>query len=580
MNSKVSDLFDTVLIRDSRINDITDKLTYGVQRGPSSDTYQQFQAITATTTSQTFSVQVPSQSTVINREVLWQATVHFTVEITGVANNAQVFKYGRMEGFQPFPLNSLITTMSADINNTKVSHQLQDTLPALLRLNETRHLRKYNGMSPILPDQYYQRYEDGVGATNNPLSGFDNASHDKDLVPRGTHPINATLYRLVGGNWVAQANLDMVNPGDGTDRWRVEISATLTEPLFLSPFIFGDPEFNKQGFVGITALNLNINTDTTCKRFWAVGAPATEVYTISLGTTAQPNGFTNSRLLMNFLTTQNSDLIPSMNVVPYHQFQPYLSFSAGQPQIPAGGTSTVVSQNIQINQIPDYFIVMVRKPMAQMTIRDASYFLPIKGVSINLSNTSGLLSSATPEDLYRISVENGSTQSWYEFNGEAMSRTNRVNTIGSLLVLSPTKNLSLPDTLSSGSIGQFTFQINAQVTNTTATPFVPEICIVCVNSGVFTTLAGNSTIYTGILTREIVMSHVGDTGVDAVSSSKYDRMVGGNLGNRIMSALKRNSAVKELERDILKGGAMSGGAMSGGAMSGGGLGKKLDKYLL
>ena len=211
MNSKVSDLFDTVLVRDSRINDITDKLTYGVQRGPSSDTYQQFQAITATTTSQTFSVQVPSQSTVINREVLWQATVHFTLNIAGKSTGATIFEYGSREGFQPFPLNSLITTMSADINNTKVSHQLQDTLPALLRLNETRHLRKYNGMSPILPDQYYQSYADAVGAVNNPLKGLDGAAHDKDLIPRGAHPITATLQRATGAGW-SNFRVDGVTP--------------------------------------------------------------------------------------------------------------------------------------------------------------------------------------------------------------------------------------------------------------------------------------------------------------------------------------------------------------------------------
>lgn len=587
MQSRVSDLFDSVLVRDSRINDITSKLTYGVQRGPSSDTYQQFPAVAITSTNQTFNVQVPSQSTVINREVLWDSTVHFTVNITNVATGQRVFKYGSQEGFQPFPLNSLITTMSADINNTKVSHEIQNTLPALLRLNDTKHLKKYNGMSPILPDMYYQKYSDANQNVNNPLGGIGDAGHDNDYIPRGAHPITAVLQRYNAGAWVnvetdgaTPLTLESLSEGLAVV-YRVEIVASFTEPLFLSPFIFGDPDYNRQGFVGINALSLNINTDVSCKRFWAVGAPDTEVYTVSLGTQAQPNGFTNSRLLMNFLTTQDTDLISPENVVPFHDFKPYLSFSNGMPVITNGSTGTVVSQNIQINQIPDYFIVMVRKPLANMTVRDSSYFLPIKSVSINFSNTSGLLSSATPQDLYRISVENGSTQNWYEFNGEAMNGVNSVNTMGSLLVLNPAKNLSLPSTLSCGSIGQFTFQITMQVKNTTGANLSPEICIICVNSGIFSTLAGNSTIYTGVLTREIVVGTQPNEQGEAVSSGRFDRLIGGVLSNKVATALKQNPLVKEVRRE-LKGSARSGGAMSGGAVSGGAMsgGRRLDKYLM
>ena len=40
-----------------------------------------------------------------------------------------------------------------------------------------------------------------------------------------------------------------------------------TEPLLLSPFIFGSPE-NKQGFYGITNMNFQMNLAANANRAW------------------------------------------------------------------------------------------------------------------------------------------------------------------------------------------------------------------------------------------------------------------------------------------------------------------------
>jgi hypothetical protein len=93
------------------------------------------------------------------------------------------------------------------------------------------------------------------------------------------------------------------------------------------------------------------------------------------------------------------------------------------PQFGALGTATdtqvVRTSTIQLNQIPDKLIVFVRKAMGLQTVNDPDFFLAIKNVSLNFNNSSGILASATTQDLYRYSVENGSNQSWLEFSGLA-----------------------------------------------------------------------------------------------------------------------------------------------------------------
>jgi len=564
--------FRTTLIKDGRLADITDQLTYAVASGASSNTYQQFSAVSTSNSSMTFNIQVPSENIVVSREVLIQTDIAFTINITGVPNTETAFNYGETDAFQAFPLNSLFTTCSAQINNTNVSSNLQDILPSILRLNDNRELYRYNGMTPCLPDQAYKSFADGVGASNNPLGDYADQSYDGDLIPRGAFPATfVVVHNITGGGQDASVVSTNV-----ADTWVITGSVRVTEPLMaLSPFIYGDAVYNKQGLVGINAMSFVFNIDSSCKRFWSSASPYT--ITCSLGTQAQQNPFSNCRMLLNFLSTQPTDLISARNVVPYMDLPRYISLQSATAPLAAGASASFNSQNIQINQLPDYFIINVRKPMSSQTIKDSSTFLRINSISVNLNNTSGLLSSATPEDLWRISVNNHSTQSWTEFSGLANEADNAtgigspIYTTGSLLILSPAYDLSLPDYLSSGSIGQYNFQFNINCTNISGDQVVPEIVIICVNSGIFTTIAGSSNIYTGVLTKQMVLdAKTNEESVDPVSSVQYSRMIGGSLCSRIATAANKLPIVQDAvgkARRMVGMGVHSGAGVPSGAGS-------------
>jgi hypothetical protein len=570
--------FTTALVREQTIGDITSDVVYPVLSGPASTTYQRFPATSASNSSLIYSVQIPSENVVIGRDVLLTSGLSFTmtagnsagVGSTGYVPSGQTaFDYGKTDALQAFPLASLFTTMQCSINNTSVSINLQDVLPSLLRLNNSRELYKYNSMTPSLPDFSYARYIDGVGASNNGLAGYSNASYDDCLVPRGAFPASITITRTDGSSGATDSSPIAVNDND---TWVIEFSTVVTEPLFLSPWIFGDATFNSQGLLGINNMSFTFNVDATCKRLFSTANPY--IRTISLGTSANPNGFTaggsvgtlqipsNPALLFKFLSTQPEDLIETKNTVGYMDFPRYLTSSSNTVTVAPQGSATLTSSNLQLNQLPDCFIITVRKPMTQQTIQDATANFTINNISINLNNQSGLLSSASQQDLWRMSQRNNSMQSWSEFSGLAQSTVASTgvgsfkNTSGSILIVNPAYDLSLPSYLTAGSLGNYNFQFQVGVTNTISASggasITPEICVIAVNSGIMTTQQGVSAIYTGILTKQMVLDAKTRQQASAMKSSEIKRMIGGNMLNMplhgiLRTACKRYGGVAQVE---------------------------------
>jgi len=553
--------FKTCLIRDAKLAQITDQQVYGVYQGASNNTFQRFSSVSSSASSLVFNVQLPSESVVVNREVLLEAkNMKFFVKIENVPVNASAFNYGLTDSLAPFPLSMSMNTISSQINNTNVSLNLQDILPQLLRMNDSRELYKYNSYAPTLPDQAYFSYADGVLNNNNPLAGYGNQSYDLDQNPRGAFPADITLTQYTAAG-VVVSNSPIST--DATNFFIAQFDFTTTEPLFLSPYIFSNPEYNVGGMCGINTINLVCNIDTTFKRVYRTAGSYT--YSVSTGTFGgDSNPFGSTSLLMNFLSTQSTDLIPSRQVVPYADFPRYLSSNSASP-LAAGATATLTSPNLQLNQLPDKFIICVRKAMTQQTPQDSDSFFPITGISVNLNNQSGLLSSASAQQLWKLSTEAGSSQSWNEWNGQQSvvdANTgvgSAVKTTGSMLVLSPAMALSLPAMLSSGSIGQFQFNIQITCTNPFASSLVPEICIVCMNTGIMVNAAGSSAIYTGILTKEMVVSTATEEEVPELEVPEYTRMVGGKMGN--FGALKKMIMGKVGKMRRARGGF---GSQSGG----------------
>ena len=106
--------YTTTLVRDSRLNDITNQLEYAVMQGAHQNTYQQYIATSSSSSNLSWNIQPPSEQIVLDRSVLMAARVKFSISIgPNVPVGTNVFMYGQREAFQAFPLNNLFTTSTA-----------------------------------------------------------------------------------------------------------------------------------------------------------------------------------------------------------------------------------------------------------------------------------------------------------------------------------------------------------------------------------------------------------------------------------------------------------------------------------
>ena len=624
--------FKTLLISDARIANITDKETFAVFDGASQSTYQDFEATTQTATSIVFNLQIPSENIVIDRHLLIQSQVCLQINLSAPdiargGGSRLVWDYGMTDSLQAFPLNSLCTTQQFSINNATVSQNTKDILPMILRMYDRRKLNRYNSLCPSLPDCFYSEYKSGLGTINNVLAGYNNTSLDEDFVPRGAFPITilGILHTYTDAGVVKYNDSLVQDPLTTNNSWAITLQFTTTEPFICLPPWINTNTNNCAGLVGVNNITANLNIDSTCSRVWST--MNSYITSISLGgsiSTINPAGtailsttykdaFTSTKLLFNFLSLQPEQYkkIASKNCVPYLDFPRYLSSKSqngalyGSLTNAADATKSrsgvINSQSLQLNQVPDLILICVRKPISSQTWTDSSSFLTITNISISFNNTSGILSSANQQQLYTISNRNGSAQSYYEFCGQAQNNYTgtlgpdgdvkfvaagagqgaTIGTTGSLLVLAPTYDFCLPSYLSGSSLGQYNLYFQVTVFNQTESDVLsPELCIITVNSGIFTTQLGTSIINTGILTKEDVLRTKEET--PTMDSNDHRRYIGGSLMNmgstNIMKLFKNHvmpSDDKSNSDDYNTASGLSAGSLSGGSSRI----SKLKKYM-
>ena len=573
--------FKTILVKDSTIAGITDQLTYAVKSGASSKTYQSFPSVSNSSSTLTFNVTVPSENVIVDREVFIRTKIYFTITETTIANGSFAGGYGSDYALQAFPLAHLFTTASATINNSNVSSNIQDILPQILQMMSQEELAAYDGMTPNLVDYNCAKYSEALGSTNDVISTTSKTGYNKFFSPRGSYTCKVVSYSRKDTATPAVITNNTLESNNAGCVFKIAYEVEVTEPIIgLSPFIYGHPLYSNQGLVGISAMNFVFNLDATAKRFLSCGVASSKVTKIELGRNVEGTApavanttlpFADAELLVCFMSSQPRDMIKTRNVCNYVDIPRFIT--TPQTSVASGGaTKDLNTNNIQLNQLPDLFVIQVRLPMADFTIRDAEYGCAITGISVNLNNSSGLLASATPQSLWAMSVKNGSKQTWAQFSGQSNAFATRTATnagisvqptTGSLLVLSPT-DLSLPDYLAPGCIGSYNFQIRLSVAQYTGAAITPEIVVMCVNSGLFSTTAGSSQIFTGILTKSMVEEAKSMSSVNPVMSVEYGRMLGGGIhGDMGNCACKEMPVVKEAMKQKMKMAQMYGSGPSG-----------------
>ena len=374
---------------------------------------------------------------------------------------------------------------------------------------------------------------------------------------------------------------------------RVYVQFTVSEPLFLSPFLVGADELSHHpGMYGVNAMNLTINFLPNANRAWRSAK-----YPIDLTTPTDPTFFgktatlvavNNAEIECKFYTPKGSQLQDARCVVNYHEIGIYRT--ANYPKIdppvadarlygvmtptgfPEFKVQQLTSSNIQLSTIPEKVIIFARRIPSLLTPMDAESYLVIKNIRVNFNNSSGLLSTFTDKQLYDASLSSGLKDlTWEQFSGctiapatssgdnanaayngwqrNAYSGTGatsdtlgfkQIPTTGTILVLDLGRTIQLPQEFDApGNIGQFSLQVIVDAANQhkyawNANEY--ELVVLVVNPGVLITQQGSSSTYIGLLSKDETLNVMEDP--ESISVSRAKHLSGGSLLSSLKNGLK------------------------------------------
>ena len=578
--------FQPRLVLDSRINDITDKIDFAVESSASQSTYQSFPAVNSSNNSITWNVNVPSENIAVDRRVLIQSTIAFTVNIgAGTAVNDYAFKWGLTDGFGAFPFNSLFSQVQATINNVSVSTPLEDIMYPLLRTCDQEEVSLNNPTTSCLIDRnfVYILGADTV-ANSNPLGGVAQLNYNNYIHGNGMITPEEVIVEQYSGTDTTNVVSDSPVSLSADNTFKVVVKIKVTEPLlFLSPFQGAVLTNDNACFLGINNMNIVANIRSNLTGFYRTTTSTT--HTVTLGEDGG-NAFSSPQILLNLLTLQPEQYsrINTRNVLPIQDYPRFVSSYNGT--VAKNSTTSFTFPVIQLNQVPDTLLVCIRPAKTDYLFNQYTnqvQYLAINSASITFNNQSGILASATPEELYYLSKQNGSKQTYAEFVGQAQSGYSSGGLIaptqGFILILKPAYNFNLPSYLSGGSLGQFGLQITLKCTNTISDMTNPEMLVIAVNSGMMVTQQGSSSLYSGLLTKNMVLETKQQK--PAIDSSTYRKLTGGSIQDSCNTGLR-----KVLKKHFgSKGGGLSAGGLSAGSHLGDKVGQvsgavnKMSKYM-
>ena len=482
-----SELFTPVLVEDDRLI-LSSKLPYEIYQGASSVSPQVFSANTSTASSHTYTITVPSYETVTDMNVMFDGDIIYTITGTPAAGEYLVnlgnTGIANIDCLAAFPFLQNIIVASATVNQSQVSLNVQDVLPALLPCIARESLSTWNSMTPTMLDNTQSYTQAGYTASQASVFAPYLSSNNYKDTARGAWKVKSITGNSAGGGAKV-----------------VVVTFHVTEPIgVLSPFLFAKPG---AGVSGVQAINLNLTLDSAATRSWR---STSTLQTVSCA-------YANCQMLVNFLSPKASQLVKysPRNILPFSQLQVYKSNAV------TAASLRVNSPSIQLSSIPKMALIYVR-PVVR-TSQTPDFVLPIQSININWNGRNGLLSGATPQQLYAMSVQSGLNMNWQEWSGSANGYCvagvpTAFFTQGGPLCLTFGKDIECSNEYDApGSIGQFNMAVNVVFTNDCGFVGNVELYMVLVNEGLFESSRGSSSSYTSIVSKSDCLSVLSDAAI-------------------------------------------------------------------
>lgn len=465
---------ETIKVLDPRVNLMADsEKNHVVLQGGSRLTSQVNTADSYSSSQALFSFQPPSVETITDRNMKLKCYVQFDA----VGGN---FDIGTSDAPRQMPLASMMENLQVTINGESISTPIGDYIHALLCYhNEASDRDRAYSESCGMPDAYQNLNDWTVyGSARCPLKSY------------GENSIEATR-----GGFPSQ----VISPSS--------VRYELEEPLFISPFLSG-VNVQDEGFVNVNQFNISIRWKTDLSVGWSHSASGAPLTGINVSFYQAPE------LITTYITPDYLEKIPESVSYPYHKSQEYIK-PVGS--LAPGASIQVIGDSIKLNQVPRKMYLFARRSRSSSNYSTADSFAAISNINLNWNNQSGLLATSNQQELYNISKRNGCNLNYSQFKQYR----------GAPFCCEFGIDVGLPDDEAPGCLGQYTFQVQATISNPSLADTIDyEFYTLIVLEGSMVISPNSARTSLGNLTPALVLSAKGSHELDYAN---YSDLQGGSF---------------------------------------------------
>ena len=417
---------------------------------------------------------------------VWTQT--FTISSGGAntANNTIAFTPGVDFYMNSYPFQRMLGVCSSKVNNKLVSSfELGRYIDELLRISDVEgNIKK--GTCPSALDFGFSRGLDGY-LTNSQSGGTYNEA-SMNFVPNGAWTFKSITAgaTAAGAQTALNANYSLAAQLANGASIVVTLTMETYEPLLLPPFLINQKDEEALFALSNVQIDLPIdvskisriicspNLTTLPPLYGGDGAAALDLN----WSTMALNGVTTLEILYETFPVPNirNYHIPQHHIIhSYDMFPTYIagSFGAGTSQL------NLAMTQVRTSSMP-HRVLLFAKPVNPPPMGWNNYYYQLSALKVNLSGfQQNMLASASQFDLYRLSCQAGLKQDYLSWNGKAYALSFAADgtaaanqsvksLVGGPIVLIPGISFPLPEGVTTGSAGSYTFDFTATVTNNTA----------------------------------------------------------------------------------------------------------------
>lgn len=493
-------VYEPVNITDPRLSLISNSIRFPVVKGADQITAYKASASSASTSGISFNVILPSVRTAVAPVAYLKCKITFTVTATAGNAGDKTLAYALTSAFGDYPLNSMFDIVNATFNNSSITFEQGQNWDLLKHLIPKRLTEYWQTLTPTQQD-VFMNYNDATGTNFDPIIGFGNAEKQYNR-----------------GGWFEPSFNITTNPNPQNPTASDAVfTVTFCEPVVCPPFCMTSSEGYSDGaFDGLTTMRLNF-TFKPVNSMRVIRSKLADMVVKSFNIASN----TDAELQLFYLTPHPSTIIPTRNVRPFlnviRNVTPYAQQTFTAPNAGAVTTRKYHINSIQLGVMPSKVLIGVREVLSAQRPTDANVWVPISNASLTLNNRSALLSTSSQEQLFEMSKEAGlqHPSDYAVWRGAiAKSGTNQTplnykGAVGGILALDVGKHLAVDDQYASGSVGQFNFFGDIEVSwavqmyGGQATDI--EVVVLFLNEGLLINELGASSIINGCLDKETVL---------------------------------------------------------------------------